>query len=124
MQTLTQHELLHADGRRLIVYGPLRGNLDDSLSSEEPQAIHKRLDPFTGSWVGIAPARNARPLESAQEPGVTKIRASVERGLGLFLNDVAPEDAAHRLRALAVPTEPIALDTLSTVVQPQLVPLT
>ena len=30
-------------------------------------------------------------------PGMTKIRASVETGLGLFLNDVAPEDAARRL---------------------------
>ena len=52
------------------------------------------------------------PLHRA--PAATKIRASVETGLGLFLNDVAPEDAAHRLAALDVPAEPIGLETLFT----------
>ena len=51
-------------------------------------------------------------------PGVTKIRASVETGLGLFLNDVAPEAAARRLAGLAVPVEPIELDVLFAVTQP------
>ena len=51
-------------------------------------------------------------------PGVTKIRASVETGLGLFLNDVAPEDAARQLARLAVPAEPIELDALFAVTQP------
>lgn len=71
MQTLARHELFHADGRRLLVYGPLRGSLDDQAAAEVPAAIHKRLDPFTGAWVGIAPARNARPLDTvaaAAEP--------------------------------------------------------
>ena len=67
MRTLTRHELFHADGRRLLVYGPLRGSLDDVPGGEAPQAIHKRLDVFTGAWVGIAPARNARPLDTAAE---------------------------------------------------------
>ena len=53
------------------------------------------------------------PLHRA--PGVTKIRASVETGLGLFLNDVAPEDAARRLAGLDVPAEPIELDSLFAV---------
>jgi UDPglucose--hexose-1-phosphate uridylyltransferase len=60
------------------------------------------------------------PLQRA--PGVTKIRASVETGLGLFLNDVAPEDAARRLASLVVPAEHIELDTLFTVTQPDLAP--
>ncbi len=51
-------------------------------------------------------------------PGVTKIRASVETGLGLFLNDVAPEDAARQLAGLDVPAEPIQLDSLFAVTQP------
>jgi UDPglucose--hexose-1-phosphate uridylyltransferase len=55
------------------------------------------------------------PLHRA--PETTKIRASVETGLGLFLNDVAPEDAGRRLAALAVPAEPIELDALFTVEQ-------
>ena len=44
-----------------------------------------------------------------------KIRAGMETGLGLFLNDVAPEDAARRLAGLDVPAEPIDLDSLFTV---------
>jgi len=67
MRTLTRHELFHPDGRRLLVYGTLHGSLDDRPETEEPQAIHKRFDVFTGAWVGIAPARNARPLDSADE---------------------------------------------------------
>jgi UDPglucose--hexose-1-phosphate uridylyltransferase len=67
MHTLARHEFFHSDGRRLLVYGALRGSLDDEQATDEPQAIHKRLDPFTGDWVGIAPARNARPLDSAAE---------------------------------------------------------
>jgi UDPglucose--hexose-1-phosphate uridylyltransferase len=56
------------------------------------------------------------PLHRAS--GATKIRASVETGLGLFLNDVAPEDAARRLASLDVPVEPIELDALFAVTQP------
>jgi len=67
MQTLPRHELFHRDGRRLLVYGDLCGTLDDEPAADEPQAIHKRLDLFTGDWVGIAPARNARPLDPAAE---------------------------------------------------------
>ncbi len=56
------------------------------------------------------------PLHRA--PGVTKIRASVETGLGLFLNDVAPEDAAQRLASLEVAAEPLELDSLFAVTEP------
>ena len=55
-------------------------------------------------------------------PEATKIRASVETGLGLFLNDVAPEDAARRLAALAVSADPIELDLLFTVAEAELAP--
>lgn len=48
-------------------------------------------------------------------PGATKIRASVETALGLFLNDVLPEDAAAQLASLDVPAEPIGLDELYVV---------
>jgi UDPglucose--hexose-1-phosphate uridylyltransferase len=67
MRTLTRHELHHSDGRRLLVYGELCGALEDEQGAEEPQAIHKRLDVFTRAWVGIAPARNTRPLDSTVE---------------------------------------------------------
>lgn len=64
MRTLARHQLFHADGRRLLVYGALGGSLDDGPPTDEAQAIHKRLDVFTETWVGIAPARNLRPLDS------------------------------------------------------------
>jgi UDPglucose--hexose-1-phosphate uridylyltransferase len=67
MRTLARHELFHADGRRLLVYGELRGALGAEPAPEAPQAIHKRLDLFTDTWVGIAPARNTRPLDSHVE---------------------------------------------------------
>jgi len=70
MSTLARHELFHADGRRLLVYGELCGGLEDEPAADEPQAIHKRLDVFTDAWVGIAPARNARPLDSTVESAV------------------------------------------------------
>ena len=69
MRSLPRHVLVHSDGRRLLVYGQLRGSLDE----DEPAAagdggrIHKRLDVFTDAWVGIAPARNTRPLDSPAE---------------------------------------------------------
>lgn len=67
MRTLARHELFHGDGRRLLVYGALGGGLDDEPEADEPQAIHLRLDRFRGEWVGIAPARNTRPLDSDTE---------------------------------------------------------
>jgi UDPglucose--hexose-1-phosphate uridylyltransferase len=56
------------------------------------------------------------PLHRA--PGVTKIRASVETALGLFLNDVLPEDAAQQLASVDVPAETIELDSLFVVSRP------
>jgi UDPglucose--hexose-1-phosphate uridylyltransferase len=52
-------------------------------------------------------------------PGATKVRASVETALGLFLNDVVPEEAAAQLASLEVPAEPIDLDELYVVTPAQ-----
>ncbi len=54
------------------------------------------------------------PLDRGPEK--VKIRASSETGLGLFLNDVAPEDAARQLAELAVAAPPIELRQLAVVV--------
>ena len=59
---LERHELRHRDGRRLFVYGELRG----SLATESPPGnaasdLHQRLDRLTGDWIAISPARNVRP---------------------------------------------------------------
>jgi len=73
MRRLPRHELVHPDGRRLLVYGELRGSLHGEAphASADASEIHKRLDVFTDSWVAIAPARNARPLDSAESNGST-----------------------------------------------------
>jgi UDPglucose--hexose-1-phosphate uridylyltransferase len=69
MRPLPRHALFHPDGRRLLVYGELQGSLDDEPlgTPDEGGAIHKRLDVFTDTWIGIAPARNTRPLDSAED---------------------------------------------------------
>lgn len=69
MRSLPRHVLLHSDGRRLLVYGELRGSLDEDgpAAAGDGGQIHKRLDVFTDAWVGIAPARNTRPLDSPAE---------------------------------------------------------
>jgi UDPglucose--hexose-1-phosphate uridylyltransferase len=68
MRPLPRHVLFHTDGRRLLVYGELHGSLEDEIPDpDEGAAIHKRLDVFTDAWIGIAPARNARPLDSAAQ---------------------------------------------------------
>jgi UDPglucose--hexose-1-phosphate uridylyltransferase len=54
------------------------------------------------------------PLHRGAEK--TKIRASVETALGLFLNDVLPEDAARLLRAIDLSAETITEDALAQVV--------
>ena len=48
-------------------------------------------------------------------PEQVKIRASSETGLGLFLNDVAPEDAARQLRELDVAHAEIEAHDLAVV---------
>jgi hypothetical protein len=84
MRSLPRHALTHSDGRRLLVYGELRGSLEE----EGPGAA--------GDGAEI----------------------HVETGLGLFLDDVAPEDPSRRLARLAVRAEPIELDSLFAVTQP------
>lgn len=63
---LERHELRHRDGRRLFVYGELRGSLAAEASpgegaSEAGHDLHQRLDRLTGDWIAISPARNVRP---------------------------------------------------------------
>ena len=61
---LPRHDLVHADGRRLYVYGELRGDLaaDDSEVVAAPD-LQLRRDVLTASWVACSPERNTRPHE-------------------------------------------------------------
>ncbi|MFA9432231.1 galactose-1-phosphate uridylyltransferase [Egicoccus sp. AB-alg2] len=59
---LPRHTLRHPGGRRLYVYGELRGSLDDRpAAAAEPPQLHMRLDALTGTWIAVSPARNTRP---------------------------------------------------------------
>jgi len=83
---LERHELRHRDGRRLLIYGDLRGSLADELAGLadepglplEPSGLHKRLDRLSGAWIAVSPARNARP--NVQSPGVPD--AAMGAGVG------------------------------------------
>ncbi len=70
MKRLQRHELRHADGRRLFVYGHLAA---DALPSDGPggewPALHLRHDALRDRWVAISPARNTRPQTA---PSVTQ----------------------------------------------------
>lgn len=68
---LQRHTLQHADGRKLYVYGDLKGVLPDEGTPPAPAAgvaLHQRCDLLTGEWVAISPARNRRPQTGADVP--------------------------------------------------------
>ncbi len=65
---LARHELVHRDGRRLFVYGPLRGDLGAEPPGRlDTSRIHQRYDALTDTWIAVSPSRNTRPAESAAE---------------------------------------------------------
>src|SRR5512143_2713979 len=65
---LQRHDLRHRDGRRLLVYGDLRGSLDGEPSPDGDEqgagsampGLHQRLDRLTATWIAVSPARNTR----------------------------------------------------------------
>lgn len=71
--TVERHLLRHADGRRLYVYGALRGDLGRVAAAGRADGpddgaggLHLRHDAVTDSWVAISPARNTRPQASIE----------------------------------------------------------
>ena len=62
MNALPRHELNHADGRRVLVYGKLADGAVLGPGAETHLGeIHRRLDPLTGEWIVVSPHRNVRP---------------------------------------------------------------
>ena len=60
-----RHDLCRADGRRLFVYGELRGDLTgDAIEPVPVPALHQRYDALSDTWIAISPARNMRPNSS------------------------------------------------------------
>ncbi len=67
MTILPRHELRHADGRRLLVYGRLNGSLDGGAPRpRRPDRLHQRWDPILRSMTAVSPARNARPHDDRE----------------------------------------------------------
>ena len=63
---LPRHDLLHDDGRRVFVYGELAAGARLAAGVETGlSGIHRRLDLLTDEWVVMSPARNVRPLDTA-----------------------------------------------------------
>lgn len=72
---VARHDLLRADGRRLSIYGELRGDLKgDAIQAVPLPALHQRYDALSDAWVAISPARNKRPnsaLDASKRDGAT-----------------------------------------------------
>jgi UDPglucose--hexose-1-phosphate uridylyltransferase len=65
---LPRHELRHADGRRLHLYGAYDGSpLPPGPTTDDGPAQHLRHDALTDRWVAISPARNTRPQTRATD---------------------------------------------------------
>lgn len=66
---LPRHTFEGPDGRRLHVYGELRGRPGEDWPRVQPAALHRRLDRLTDTWVAFSPARNTRPHSTDRPPG-------------------------------------------------------
>jgi UDPglucose--hexose-1-phosphate uridylyltransferase len=68
---LRRTTFVQPDGRRIHVYGGVRGTPPADAPRSEPTAIHLRRDELSASWVAVSPARNVRPHSSAPSGGGT-----------------------------------------------------
>jgi UDPglucose--hexose-1-phosphate uridylyltransferase len=70
---IARHDLVRSDGRRLFIYGELRGDLEgDAIEAMPLPALQQRYDALSDTWIAISPARNKRPnsaLESRTRAG-------------------------------------------------------
>ena len=62
---LPRTTFVQPDGRRIHVYGDVRGAPAAGAPRSEPTALHLRRDELSGTWIAISPARNERPHRSA-----------------------------------------------------------
>jgi hypothetical protein len=53
------------DGRRIHVYGEVRGRPPAGSPAMDPTGLHMRRDELSASWITVSPARNVRPHDSA-----------------------------------------------------------
>jgi UDPglucose--hexose-1-phosphate uridylyltransferase len=67
VKPLPRHDLVHADGRRVLVYGELDAAAELGRAEASVGDIHRRRDLLTGEWVVISPKRNVRPLDQLDD---------------------------------------------------------
>lgn len=67
------------DGRRIHVYGEVRGVPLADAPRSEPTALHMRRDELTANWIAVSPARNVRPHSSAPSGSGTVAGSPAER---------------------------------------------
>lgn len=69
---LPRKTFVRADGRRIHLYGDVRGKPSAEAVHPEPTSLHLRRDELSASWVAISPERNVRPHASA--PSMRRMR--------------------------------------------------
>ena len=80
MNALPRHELNHADGRRVLVYGTLADGAVLGPGAETHLGeIHRRLDPLTGEWIVVSPHRNVRPNDPEPGPRMSTLNSTWSR---------------------------------------------
>ena len=65
---LPRTTFVQPDGRRIHVYGEVRGAPSADAPRSEPTALHLRRDELSASWVAVSPARNVRPIAPYTSP--------------------------------------------------------
>ena len=78
-QGLPRTTFVQPDGRRIHVYGEVRGAPPADAPRSEPTALHLRRDELSASWIAISPARNERPHSSAPTGSGTVPGSPAER---------------------------------------------
>jgi UDPglucose--hexose-1-phosphate uridylyltransferase len=99
-EPLPRHELHHADGRGLWLYGAgAGGELPTTADPSEPSAIHLRHDALTDRWVAISPARNTRPhvddtdADDGADDGAADADVGADGGDAVAAPEGGPDDA-------------------------------
>ncbi len=67
------------DGRRILVYGEVRGAPPPDAPASEPTELHMRFDELSASWIAVSPSRNVRPHSSAPTKSGTVPGSPAER---------------------------------------------
>ena len=97
-EPLPRTTFVQPDGRRIHVYGEVRGTPPADAPRSEPTALHMRRDELSASWVAVSPARNVRPHSSAPSGSGAVPGSPAEAGRKLQGLEVLVDRRAAALR--------------------------